>query len=55
VVVGGGVTVGVSASFLQAKIKVERARINSNFFMRLKCFSINLIKLLLTQRKNKCY
>jgi hypothetical protein len=51
VVVVGGVTIGASVSFLQAKKKADRTRINSNFFMRLKCFRINLIKLLLKERK----
>jgi hypothetical protein len=50
-VVGGGVTLGASVSFLQAKKKAEKDRINSSFFMRLKCFSINLINLLLIERK----
>ena len=30
---------------------LDNSKINSNFFMRLKCFSINLIKLLLIERK----
>jgi hypothetical protein len=51
VAAGGGVTLGVSVSFLQAKKKADKDRINRNFFIRLKCFSINLIKLLLIERK----
>jgi hypothetical protein len=49
--VGGGVALGASVSFLQAKKKAEKDRINRIFFMQLKCFSINLIKLLLMERK----
>jgi hypothetical protein len=33
VVVGGGVTLGASVSFLQAKKKADKDRINRNFFI----------------------
>jgi hypothetical protein len=50
-VVGGGVTLGASVSFLQATKKAEMARINSNFFIRLKCFKYKFNQTIVNTKK----